>query len=444
MKIQMPTDVSFIIETLYKNGFEAYAVGGCVRDSVLSICPKDWDITTSALPENIMDLFSHTIPTGIKHGTVTVMLNKEGYEVTTYRIDGKYSDNRHPDEVIFTTLLEEDLARRDFTINAMAYNDTKGLIEPFNGLEDLNNKLIRCVGHAESRFKEDALRMIRAIRFSCQLDFSIASDTFNAIKANASLIQNVSFERIREEFSKILLCEKPSFGLIQLKDSGLLKYIIPELMKTVGFDQKNPHHDKDIFLHTLSVIDQSPPELPVRLGALLHDIGKPDSFTLDANGTGHFYGHEIVGTEISEVILKRLKYDNATIKKVLILVKEHMNRFSKLKTSSIKKLMLRVGVDTLEELFSLQTADIKASAPPYDLEPVEFLRRETSKIIIENQPISVKDLKVTGSDLINIGFKPGKNLGEALNYLLQLVLENPELNTKDYLLAHLENYEKNK
>jgi tRNA nucleotidyltransferase (CCA-adding enzyme) len=430
----MPKEVKFIINTLYENNFEAYAVGGCVRDSILGRSANDWDITTNALPENIVTLFSHTIPTGIKHGTVTVMINNEAYEVTTYRIDGEYSDNRHPDEVIFTSSLEEDLARRDFTINAMAYNDIQSIVDPFTGMADLDNKLIKCVGYAHNRFNEDALRMIRAIRFSCQLGFDIDEETFNAIKLNAKLIENVSIERIREEFSKILLCEKPSLGLLHLKDSGLLQYFLPELTKAIGFDQKNPHHDKDIFTHTLAVIDYTPPELSVRLGALLHDIGKPASFSVDEKGIGHFYGHEIVGTEISEIILKRLKYDNATIKKVLIFVKEHMSRFSKLKPSSIKKLMIRVGVDNLNELFDLQIADIKASAPPHDLEPVEYLKRKTTKIINEKQPLTVKDLALTGADLIEIGFKADKKLGETLNHLLQIVLEKPELNTKEALL----------
>jgi tRNA nucleotidyltransferase (CCA-adding enzyme) len=434
MQIRIPGEVQFIINTLYKSGFEAFAVGGCIRDILIGRLPNDWDITTNALPEQIISLFSHTIPTGIKHGTVTVIYNNNPYEVTTYRIDGEYTDNRHPDKVLFTSSLEEDLSRRDFTINSMAYNEYSGIVDPFNGFADLDALRVKCVGNANNRFNEDALRMIRAIRFACQLNFDIEEDTFNAIKLNCNLIKNVSIERIRDEFSKILLCEKPSFGLLLLKDSGLLQYILPEFMETINFDQRNPHHDKDIFSHTLSAIDYSPKELSVRLGALLHDIGKPSSFTIDEKGIGHFYGHEIIGTDISEIILRRMKYDNATIKKVLILVKEHMSRFSKLKPSTIKKLITRVGIENLEDLFELQIADIRASAPPFNLDAVEYLRKETVEILNNKQPITIKDLAVTGSDLIKSGIQPGKIIGKILNDLLEIVLEKPELNTKEDLL----------
>jgi tRNA nucleotidyltransferase (CCA-adding enzyme) len=437
MNINLPQHVSFIIDTFHKAGYDAYAVGGCVRDTILGRSPNDWDITTNALPDNTVSLFSHTIPTGIKHGTVTVLLNKAPYEVTTYRIDGEYSDNRHPDKVEFTSSLEEDLSRRDFTINAMAYNTESGLIDPFNGLQDLENHIVRCVGNPDRRFNEDALRMIRAVRFANQLNFNIDRTTFNSINENSTLIKNVSVERIREEFVKILLCDRPSSGIIALRDSGLLQYFLPEIIKTINFDQKNPHHDKDVFLHTLFVIDNSPKNLIVRLGALLHDIGKPDSFSIDEKGIGHFYGHEIIGTEISEVILKRMKFDNDTINKVMILVREHMSRFTKLKPSSLKKLMTRVGIENLESLFQLQTADIKASAPPFDFEPVEYVRKETERILNEKQPLSVKDLAITGSDLIQMGFKPGKRIGDILNNLLELVLENPKINNKDELRKHV-------
>lgn len=434
MNISIPQEVNFIIETLKKNNYDAYAVGGCVRDSILKRTPNDWDITTNALPEQILELFEHTIPTGLKHGTVTIILNKLPFEVTTFRIDGEYSDNRHPDEVLFTNSLKEDLSRRDFTINAMAYNDLSGITDPFNGREDLENHIVRCVGDPNKRFNEDALRMLRAIRFAGQLNFNIDKETFASIKLNSQLIAKVSVERIREEFCKILLCDKPSSSIIALENSGLLEYVLPELRTSIGFDQKNPHHDKNVFEHILSVIDYSPKELSVRLSALLHDIGKPVSFTIDDKGIGHFYGHELVGTEISEAILKRLKFDNVTIKKVLILVKEHMNRFSKLKNSSLKKLMVRVGVENLKDLFDLQEADIKASAPPYDLSPVNYLRERTQKILEENEPLTIKDLAIKGSDLMELGIKPGKTLGDILNSLLEVVIEYPELNTKEYLI----------
>lgn len=440
MKFNIPDNVSFIIDTFYKNGFEAHIVGGCVRDCVLGRNPNDWDITTSALPEDMQKLFSHTVPTGIKHGTITIVIGHENYEVTTYRIDGEYSDNRHPDEVIFTDSLKEDLSRRDFTINAMAYNHKSGLVDPFKGLEDIENKIVRCVGDADKRFNEDALRMIRAIRFASQLKFEIGADTFSAISHNHGLIKNVSIERIREELSKILLCEKPSIGMNALKDSGLLKYILPEIMRCIDFNQRNPHHDKTVFEHILSVLDSSPSDLVIRLAALLHDIGKPDSFTIDEKGIGHFYGHELKSRDIAESLLKRLKFDNNTIKRVKILVLEHMHRYTKLKPASIKKFITRVGIENLNDLFELQRADIKGSASPFDFSSIEYMKDEVQKIISQNQPISVKDLQIDGSDLITLGIKPGKIIGDILNHLLEEVLETPQLNSKETLLELAKKY----
>jgi len=295
--------VDFRINKLDENGFEAFAVGGCVRDSILNKVPGDWDMTTSALPENIISIFDKTIPTGMKHGTITIIIDKESFEVTTYRIDGDYKDNRRPDQVEFVTSIKEDLSRRDFTINAMAYNHKEGLIDFFNGKEDLQSRIIRCVGDANTRFKEDALRMLRAIRFSAQLEFSIEEETFKAIANNSHLIKAISQERIREELTKILLSEKPSYAFINLEKSGILKHILPEIQKMAGFDQRNPHHDKDIFMHTLSVVDNTPKDKNLRLAALFHDIAKPVTFSVDNKGIGHFYGHGKIGTEITEKVL---------------------------------------------------------------------------------------------------------------------------------------------
>lgn len=440
MNFIIPDDVNYIIDTFQKSGFEAHIVGGCVRDCILGRNPNDWDITTNALPEDMMKLFPHTVPTGIKHGTVTILINNNNYEVTTYRIDGEYSDNRHPDEVIFTDSLKEDLSRRDFTINAMAYNHTSGLIDPFKGLDDIKTKTVRCVGNADKRFNEDALRMIRAVRFASQLNFKIEEDTFSAIIRNHKLIKNVSVERIREELLKILLCEKPSTGITSLKESNLLEHILPEIIPCIGFEQKNPHHDKTVFEHILSVLDNTPPKLVIRLAALLHDIGKPHCFSVDEKGNGYFYGHELKSAEIAEVLLKRLKFDNNTIKKVRILVLEHMHRYSKIKASSIKKFINRVGIENLNDLFELQTADIKGSASPFDFSAVEYMKSEVWKIISQKQPLSTKDLQIDGSDLITLGYKPGKIIGEVLNYLLEKVLEYPELNTKETLIELVKQY----
>ena len=430
MELKIPDKVKFIIDQLGNNGFEAFAVGGCVRDAVLGRIPNDWDITTSAHPEDIMKCFKHTIPTGIKHGTVTVMLDRDPFEVTTYRIDGEYSDNRHPDSVTFTSDLTEDLSRRDFTINSMAYNTSSGIIDPFGGLADLKRSLIRTVGNPNDRYNEDALRMIRAIRFSCQLNFQIDEAAFSSIKLNSELIKNVSAERIRDEFSKILLSEHPSKGIENLRIGGLLQYFFPEALLMVGFDQKNPHHDKDVYYHTLSVLDNTEPNLVLRLSALLHDIAKPLTFSIDAKGIGHFYSHNVKGVEVSEQLLKRLRFDNMTIKKVNALIFDHMSRYENLKDSSVKKIITRVGTDNLFELFDLQVADIKGSAPPFDYSGIEYLKNRCEQILEQKHPLTVKDLALKGEDIIKLGYKPGKLIGDTLNYLLEKVLEAPELNTK--------------
>jgi tRNA nucleotidyltransferase (CCA-adding enzyme) len=439
MKIELTKDVCCILDILDQNGFEAFTVGGCVRDSLLKRQLKDWDITTSALPKEIVKLFTHTIPTGIKHGTITIVINEINYEVTTYRIDGEYSDNRHPDEVIFTRSLKEDLSRRDFTINALAYNEAEGLVDMFNGMEDLKNKSIKCVGDADTRFDEDALRMLRAVRFACQLQFKIDKATYQAMCNNYLLLKNVSAERIREELNKILLSPIPSQGIRMLQETKLLKYIIPELDETVGFEQKNPHHDKNVFDHIMSVLDNSIENLPVRIAALLHDIGKPRTFSIDKKGIGHFYGHNIVSAEMSEIILKRLKFDNATIKKVLIIITEHMSAYNHMKNRTLKKFIGRVGVENLEELFELQIADSKGHKMNADYSPILQRRQDVKKILEAGEPYTISQLKVSGEDLIKIGFKPGKEIGIVLKDLLEKVMERPEINNWEKLLELAKN-----
>jgi tRNA nucleotidyltransferase (CCA-adding enzyme) len=439
MKIELAKDVCYILDTLTQNGFEAFIVGGCVRDSLLKRQLKDWDITTSALPEEIVKFFDHTIPTGIKHGTVTVVISETNYEVTTYRIDGEYSDNRHPDEVIFTRSLKEDLSRRDFTINALAYNEAEGLVDMFNGIEDLRNKTIKCVGDADKRFNEDALRMLRAVRFACQLQFKIDEATYEAMRNNYLLLKNVSAERIREELNKVLLSAVPSQGIRMLEETKLLNYIIPELNETVGFDQRNPHHDKNVFDHIMAVLDNSIENLPVRLGALLHDIGKPRTFSIDKKGVGHFYGHNVVSAEMSELILKRLKFDNATIKKVLIIITEHMSAYNHMKNRTLKKFIGRVGVENLEDLFELQIADSKGHKKDADYSPILKRREDVKKILQNGEPFTISQLKISGDDLIKIGFKPGKDIGIVLKDLLEKVMERPEMNTREKLMELAKN-----
>ncbi|ERI95626.1 HDIG domain protein [Clostridiales bacterium oral taxon 876 str. F0540] len=434
MKIKLTEDVSYILGTLIENGYEAYIVGGCVRDSIIKKQLKDWDITTNAKPDDILRLFEKTIPTGIKHGTVTIVLNKNNYEVTTYRIDGDYSDNRHPDQVIFTSSLREDLSRRDFTVNALAYNDIDGLVDMFHGIDDLHSSLIKCVGDPDKRFNEDALRMLRAIRFSCQLDFNIEEETYKSISKNSYLLKNVSSERIRDEFCKMLLTSKPSRGIKMLLETRLIDYIVPELKESVGFDQKNPHHDKNVFDHIMSVLDNSEENLIVRLGALLHDIGKPRTFTIDKKGIGHFYGHNVVSAQMAEEILKRLRFDNKTMEKVIIIITEHMTAYNHMKNRTLKKFISRVGVDNLEDLFQLQIADSKGHKKDADFSPIIRRREEVKKILESGEPFTVSQLKINGNDLIALGFKPGKYIGTILNELLEKVMEKPELNNRDSLL----------
>lgn len=438
IKINLPQDVKLIISTLENNNFSAYAVGGCIRDNLLRRAPKDYDITTNALSTDVITIFKelgyNVIETGLKHGTVTIMINHIGYEVTTFRIDGEYSDNRRPDSVQFTTSLKEDLSRRDFTINSMAYNDKEGLIDYFGGINDLNNKVIRCVGNPNNRFQEDALRMMRCIRFSSQLDFDMEQNTLEAIIKLNDNIKNISKERVRDELCKILVSNKPQDGICHLIQTCLINNIIPELRPCLKFNQYNKHHDKDVFMHILSVVENIPPKLELRMAALLHDIGKPKCFTIDEDGQGHFLQHHKFSADIARDILIRLKFDNKTIDKICILVYEHMSRYDKLRTTNTKRFINRVGINNLDDLFEIQIADIKGASSEYqDFSNVLKLKEECKKIINEKQPMTVKDLNINGYDLMKLGYQ-GKEIGAILNKLLEQVLENPDLNKKDELL----------
>lgn len=439
MVIQMPKDVIKIIELLYSYKYEAFIVGGCVRDSHLGKIPNDWDICTDCQPDFMIKIFEEngikTIPTGLKHGTISLVINTEVYEVTTYRIEGEYIDNRRPSKVDFTKSLTEDLSRRDFTINSMAYNHKLGLADPFNGREDLKNGIIRTVGNPDERFREDALRIIRGVRFATQLGFDIHPNTAEAIKEYRELLGNISKERIQSELNKILISSRPSKGFYLFKELSLLDFIIPELSACVDFNQKNPHHDKDVFEHIMAVLDNTERDLVLRLSALLHDIGKPLTFSEDEEGIGHFYKHHCVGSNISGEMLRSLKYDNNTIKQVMILVKEHMLRHDDISEKAIKRFINRVGKDNINRLFMLQRADIQASKPPHDYSNVNYLENKCHEIINSKQPLTVKDLEINGYDLINLGLKPGKELGFILDYLLEKILEEPELNTKEKLLT---------
>lgn len=434
-KIKIPDGANKILNILYKNGYDGYLVGGCVRDSILGREPEDWDICTDCRPEEMVKLFASfkLVATGLRHGTITVIIGEENYELTTYRFDGDYTDGRHPDRVVFIDELREDLRRRDFTINAMAYNDRLGLIDYYGGLEDISNKSIRSVGHPLERFREDYLRMLRGVRFASQLGYRIEEDTFKAIQELSKYIVNISGERIREELNKILLSRLPSRGLRLLNKSNLLTYIIPELKEAVGFNQHNPHHNRDVFEHSLEVIDNTEDDLVLRLAALFHDIGKPRTFTIGQDGIGHFYGHNVKGKDLTEKIMKRLKYDNKTIEKVSILVKEHMCKYNNISDKGIKRLINRLGKDNIGRLFKLQIADRQASVAGNNIGDILQLKNRVEEILNESQPLSVKDLDINGYDLMELGIKEGREIGLILESLLERVLEDPKINKRDLL-----------
>lgn len=436
IQIKMPVNAATIISTLQENGYEAYIVGGCVRDAILGKEPDDWDITTSAKPEQVKKLFRRTIDTGIEHGTVTVMFDKEGYEVTTYRVDGKYTDHRRPTSVTFTASLIEDMKRRDFTINAMAYNDDEGLVDHFEGISDLEKKVIRCVGKPEERFDEDALRILRAVRFAAQLDFTIEEQTKEAIRNQAQFLKDISAERIQVELTKLLLSAHPD----KLRDAyelGVTAVVLPEFDKMMQTTQNNKHHIYSVGEHTLVVIKNVPAVKALRWAALLHDVAKPATKFSDESGD-HFYGHSEKGVEIAREVLVRLKFDNDTIKRVGRLVLWHdygMGELPSLK--SFRKSLSKMGADLFEDYVHIKRADTLAQSEYMQkdkLKNLESLEAYYFQIMEEAQCLTLKDLAVTGGDLIHAGMKPGKELGQVLNYLLECVLENPELNQKDTLL----------
>lgn len=441
MQIQLPKKVKEILERLMEHGYEAYAVGGCIRDTLLGRTPGDWDITTSARPEQVKALFRRTVDTGIQHGTVTVMMDKEGFEVTTYRIDGEYEDSRHPKEVIFTSNLLEDLKRRDFTINAMAYNDKEGLVDAFDGIGDLNRHVIRSVGAAEERFAEDALRMMRAVRFSAQLGFTIEQQTREAIQKLAPTIANVSAERIQVELTKLLVSAHPE-RMRELYETGLTDVILPEFSAMMQCEQNNPHHCYTVGEHTIQAMMQIRPDKVLRLTMLLHDVAKPLKRTTDENGVDHFYGHPDKGSYMAEDVLRRLKYDNDTIKKVEALVRWHDDN-PKISDIKIRRAMVKVGLAYYPDLFAVKRADILAQST-YEREEklayVDAYEAAYQKIIKRKDCLSLKDLAVKGADLIACGMKPGKELGEMLQRLFELVLDHPESNTKEYLMKKVQEY----
>lgn len=440
MKIQLPEKVNTIIQTLQEHGYEAYAVGGCVRDSLLGREPGDWDITTSASPDETKKLFARTVDTGIEHGTVTVLLGKEGFEVTTYRIDGKYEDSRHPTEVIFTRNLREDLLRRDFTINAMAYNDTEGIVDIFGGMDDLKRKIIRCVGNARERFGEDALRIMRGVRFAAQLGFSLEKETKEAMAELAPTLEKISAERIQTELVKLLVSDSPEL-IREAYHLGITAVILPEFDEMMRTGQETKYHRYDVGEHTVQAVCNVPPDKVLRLTMLLHDVAKPEMKTVDADGTAHFKGHDIRGEQKAKEILRRLKFDNDTIHKVTKLIRWHDYRMPAEK-KNVRKAMSKISAELFPMYLLVKRADILAHSMyrrEEELENLSGLQKCYEEIVADHECVSLKQLAVTGTDLIGIGMKPGKQIGEVLNELLRIVLEYPEFNNKEHLLRFVQN-----
>ncbi len=434
--IKMPENAKGIIDKLRTCGYDAYAVGGCIRDSIMGKIPYDWDICTSALPEEVLEVLGerNIIENGLKHGTVTVHIDGENYEITTFRTDGQYLDNRHPENVTFVRELKEDLSRRDFTMNSLAYNYSEGLIDIFGGRDDINNSIIRCVGDPDKRFGEDALRILRALRFSSQLGFSIEEKTSASIHKNAELLKNISAERIMSEFTKILMGKNVEDVLMNYKD--VIAVFIPEIKPMFGFEQHNPHHVYDVWQHTVKSVACVKNERILRLTAFFHDIGKPKAFTVDSGGKGHFHGHPEVSDRMADDILKRLKTDNNTIATVRLLIKLHDLR-PKADEKNVRRLMYETGKENYPLLMDIKRADALAQNPEmhgYKLEYIAQLENIYKQELEKKSAFNLKTLAVNGRDIINTGVRDGRTIGMILEYLLDRVIDGDIENDKQLLL----------
>lgn len=438
IKIEMPQAVKEIIERLESAGYEAFAVGGCVRDAVLGRVPADWDITTSAMPEEVKGLFSRTIDTGIQHGTVTVMKDHVGYEVTTYRIDGEYEDARHPKEVSFTSNLVEDLKRRDFTINAMAYNDRVGIVDEFDGIEDLEKGIIRCVGEAKDRFGEDALRILRAVRFSAQLGFKIDETTKEAINELAPNLEKISAERIQAELVKLLVSDHPEY-LRAAYETGITAVVLPEFDDIMKQEQNDAFHENTVGEHTLRSLLQVENDKVLRLTMLFHDVGKPMTYSRTEEGVTRFFGHPDISSDMSREIMRRLKFDNDTTDKVKKLTAVH-DLFIKNAPNRVRRAMSKVGKELFPYFLKVRKANIlawKEDAQEKALADLKELTDIYEGILERGECVCIKELVVDGKDLIAAGVQQGKQIGEILNELLEIVLEEPEKNKKETLLNYV-------
>lgn len=437
-RAKLSKKVTLAMEKLEDAGFEAYLVGGSLRDILMGREVHDFDITSSAKPEEVMEVFSDfkVIPTGLKHGTVTVLVEDEPLEITTFRSESGYSDGRHPDSVSFAKSVEDDLGRRDFTMNAMACRINGELFDLFGGQKDIADKLVRTVGNAKERFSEDGLRILRAIRFAAVLGFEVEAGTKNAIHQMGYMIEKVSEERIVSEFNKIMLSEKPSTYLREYKD--IICIFIPELEACIGFDQKNHHHVYDVFEHTLRVVDNMPPKLSLRLATLFHDISKPICFEIGSDGEGHFYGHASKSAEMAENILRRLKYDNVTITDVCQLVKYHDHQIEN-SDKIIKRMLRRLGEKGFFDILDLKRADNLGQSEEfrYRQDILQELENSARRILDEKACFSIKDMAINGSDLIKLGMVQGPEIGEVLEMLLDRMISGEIKNDRQELIACL-------
>ena len=435
MLVNLSKGAKKVIKTLKENGFSAYAVGGAVRDALLGKIPCDFDITTDAAPDEVKSLFERVIDTGIAHGTVTVMIEGEPLEVTTFRADGEYVDNRKPKEVILVRDVRDDLARRDFTVNALCYNDDEGILDLFSGIDDLNNKIIRAIGNPEERFTEDALRILRAVRFSVQLGFEIEKNTLSAIKKCAPLVQNLSVERITAELDKILMSPAPDCALSLMYDTGILDFIMPEMADCYRCEQNIKWHIYDVGNHTAQVVKNTPETIYLRYAALMHDWGKPHTKGLNDEGEDTFRNHAKVSEELAERFTKKYKFSNERREKILRLVKYHDIEILPEK-KYVKRAINKVGDDIFTDLVALKRADclsqnleLTASRLPY----IDTLEKLYAEIKENKETFSIRDLAVNGNDLIKLGAS-GKKIGEILNHLLDVVMDDATKNEKAKLL----------
>ncbi len=425
MTLKIPEDVKIILNTLKENGYDAFVVGGCVRDAVLGIEPKDWDITTSAKPEEIKECFKpyHLISVGEQHGTVGVVINKKVYEVTTYRIDGNYSDSRHPEQVTFTDDIEIDLSRRDFTVNAMAYNEEKGLVDPFGGERDLKYMALRCVGNPDKRFIEDALRILRCLRFASVYNFSIESNTAVSIIRNKKLLSNISEERIASELNLIICGKNVNFILRRYKD--VFAVFLPEIVSTFDFAQNTPHHNKTVWRHITASVSNIEADTLLRMVMLLHDIGKPLALRTDKKGIDHFKGHNHFSAVLAKTALQRLKYPTKFIEDAVTLIEYHDSRTSDNK-KQIKHILKKIGEENFKRLIKVQRADILAQSKymrESKLNNLELSQKAFDEIQENNECYKIRDLKINGSDLIHLGITDGKTIGDILEILLDSVID---------------------